>query len=68
LGTKKLINYGYLTRNMRLISQKHAQYGGKDYHKFWVVIPNKVIEKLGWKTGEELEAEVKGNKLIIEKD
>ena len=53
---------------MRLISQKHAQYEGKDYHKFWVVIPNKIIEKLGWKAGEELEAEVKKDKLIIEKD
>lgn len=55
-------------QNMRLISQKHAQYEGKDYHKFWVVIPNKIIEKLGWKAGEELGAEVKNDKLVIEKD
>ncbi len=53
---------------MRLIGQKHSEYKGKDYHKFWVVIPNKLIEKLGWKAGEELEAEVKKDKLIIEKD
>ena len=53
---------------MRLLRQKHSQYGDKDYHKHWVVIPNKLIEKLGWKEGEDLEAEIKGDKLIIEKD
>ena len=53
---------------MRLIGQKHSEYHGKAYHKFWVVIPNKIIEKLGWKAGEELEAEIKKDKLIIEKD
>lgn len=52
---------------MRLISQKHSEYKGKKYHKFWVVIPNKVIEKLRWKTGEELKADTKENKIIIEK-
>ena len=53
---------------MRLLSQKHSEYKDKQYHKFWVVIPNKIIEKLGWKEGQDLEAEVKGDKLIIEKD
>ncbi len=52
---------------MRLISQKHSEYKGKKYHKFWIVIPNKIIEKLGWKTGEELNADTKENKIIIEK-
>ena len=53
---------------MRLLSQKSREYKGKAYHKFWVVIPNALIEKLGWKRGDELEAETKGDKLIIEKD
>lgn len=53
---------------MRLLSQKSREYQGKEYKKFWVVIPNKLVKKLGWKQGEELEAEVKGDKLIIEKD
>lgn len=53
---------------MRLLNQISREYKGKEYKKFWVVIPNKIIEKLGWKTGQELEAEVKGNKLVIEKD
>ena len=53
---------------MRLIKQHGREYQGKDYFKFIVVIPNKIIEKLGWRGGEDLEAEVKGDKLIIEKD
>jgi bifunctional DNA-binding transcriptional regulator/antitoxin component of YhaV-PrlF toxin-antitoxin module len=53
---------------MRLIKQHGRTYGDKDYYKFIVVIPNKDIEKLGWKGGEELETEIKGNKLVIEKD
>ena len=53
---------------MKLLSQEHSEYKGKHYHKFWVVIPNKLIEKLGWKSGEDLEAEVKKDKLIIEKE
>ncbi len=53
---------------MRLQSQKSREYKEKEYNKFWIVIPNKLIEKLGWKTGEDLEAEVKKGKLVIEKD
>jgi len=53
---------------MRLIKQHGRKYHETDYYKYIVVIPNKDIKKLGWKGGEELETEVKGNKLIIEKD
>ncbi|MBS3132964.1 AbrB/MazE/SpoVT family DNA-binding domain-containing protein [Candidatus Woesearchaeota archaeon] len=53
---------------MRLLSQKSREYKDKSYYKFWVVIPNKIVEKLGWKQGQELEAEVKDKKLVIEKD
>lgn len=58
----------YLSYLMRLLSQKSREYKDKEYIKHWVVIPNKLVEKLGWKRGEELEAEVKDKKLIIEKD
>ena len=53
---------------MRLIANKTREYKGKQYVKFSVVIPNKKIEKLGWKEGEDLECEIQGDKLIIEKD
>ena len=53
---------------MRLIPQKSRDYKGKAYYKFLIVIPSKILKKLGWEGGEELEAEVKGGKLIIDKD
>ena len=53
---------------MKLLSQKSREYKGKNYIKFWIVIANKLIEKLGWKKGDSLKAKVNGNKLIIEKE
>lgn len=53
---------------MKLLGQVSRKYKDQEYKKFWVVIPNKLIEKLGWKEGEELEADVKGDKLVIEKE
>jgi hypothetical protein len=55
-------------RVMRLLSHKSREYKGKEYTKHWIVIPNKLVEKLKWKMGDELEAEVKDDKLVIEKD
>lgn len=52
---------------MKLQSQVSRKVGNKEYRKFWIVIPEKLLKKLGWKTGQELEAEIKGNKLVIEK-
>lgn len=53
---------------MRLQSQVSRKVGDTEYKKSWIVIPEKLLKKLGWKTGQELEAEIKGNKLVIEKD
>ena len=53
---------------MRLLSQVSRVYGDTKYEKYWIVIPYELIKKLGWKKGEDLEAEVKGDKLVIEKD
>ncbi len=53
---------------MRLQKQLSKKIGDKEYAKYVIVVPPKTIDKLKWKEGEELEAEVKGDKLIIEKD
>lgn len=55
-------------QHIQILIQKSREYKGKDYTNFWIVIPNKFIEKLKWRTGDDLEAEVKGDKLIIDKD
>jgi len=53
--------------NMKLLFQEHLKYKDRKYHKFWVVIPNKIIDELQWKAGVKLEAEVNEEKLIIKK-
>jgi antitoxin component of MazEF toxin-antitoxin module len=53
---------------MKLQSQVSRKVGNTEYEKSWVVIPNKILEELKWKSGTELKAEVKGNKLIVEKE
>ena len=41
------------------------KYKGKLYEKFLVVIPQKVIQTLGWKKGQNLQAEVRNDQLCI---
>ncbi len=53
---------------MYLQKQLSKKIGDKEYAKWVIVIPPKLIEKLGWKAGKELEADIKGDKLIIEED
>ena len=50
---------------MKLIKQQGRKYKDKEYFKYIVVIPNKIIKKLGWMGGEELSVEVKEKKVII---
>ena len=52
---------------MKLQSQVSRTYNKTEYQKFWVVIPNKLLKLLNWKTGQDLEGEVKEDKLIIKK-
>lgn len=52
---------------MKLQSQVSRKVGDTEYLKSWVVIPNKLLEKLKWKSGQKLEAEVKDGRLIIKK-
>ena len=34
---------------MKLLSQKSREHKGKVYYTHWVVIPNSLVEKLGWR-------------------
>lgn len=53
---------------MKLQSQISRKYKDQEYKKYWIVLSSKLIDKLGWKEGQELEADVKNEKLVIEKD
>ena len=50
---------------MKLQSQVSRRVGKKEYYKFWVVIPNETVEKLGWVEGQEVSPEVKGHTLLL---
>jgi bifunctional DNA-binding transcriptional regulator/antitoxin component of YhaV-PrlF toxin-antitoxin module len=52
---------------MKLLSQVSRKVGDTEYEKSWVVIPQKVLEILKWKKGQELETEINDGKLIIKK-
>tara|TARA_Y100000310_G_C20249649_1_gene608492 strand:+ start:167 stop:328 length:162 start_codon:yes stop_codon:yes gene_type:complete len=52
---------------MKLQSQISRKYRNTEYKKFWVVISNKILKELGWKTGQKLEPKIKDGKIIIKK-
>ena len=53
---------------MKLQSQVSREYKGTKYEKFWIILPSKLVEKLKWKSGQELNADLKDSKLIIQKE
>jgi len=53
---------------MKITGHVSREYKGKKYEKCWIVIPNKILEKLGWKRGDDIEYEIKNDKLILEKE
>ena len=40
----------------------------REYFRYDVTIPNEVIDELGWKNVKNLKSEIKGKKLVIEKE
>jgi antitoxin component of MazEF toxin-antitoxin module len=52
---------------LKLQKQRTREVKGKEYHRWAVVLPPIELEKLRWKEGEELEAEARGNELIVKK-
>ena len=52
---------------MRLQKQLSRKVGSTEYAKWVIVIPPETIKELEWKEGQELEEEVKDNKLSIKK-
>ena len=52
---------------MKLQKQTTRKVGNKKYSKWVAVLPAKLIKKLGWKEGDELEASLDEKKLAVEK-
>lgn len=52
---------------MKLQKQLSRKYGGKEYPKWVVVIPPETIDEAGWKDGDNLQVDIKGDKLILKR-
>jgi len=50
---------------MKLQKQSVGKVGGKEYHKFVIVVPNDLVEKAGLKEGQELEGEAKEGEIKV---
>ena len=50
---------------MKLQKQPNRRFGGKDYAKWVVVLPPRIIGRLGWKEGQEFKFQVDGKTLRI---
>lgn len=50
---------------MKLQKQLSRQFAGKEYAKWVVVLPPKIVQELGWREGQELVAEIDGKSLRV---
>jgi bifunctional DNA-binding transcriptional regulator/antitoxin component of YhaV-PrlF toxin-antitoxin module len=53
---------------VKLQKQLSRKTQDREYPKWVIVIPPKVVEKLGWEEGEVLRQEVRNNKLILQSE
>jgi hypothetical protein len=56
-----------INRNMKLQKQLSRKVGNKEYPKYVAVIPPKIVKEAKLKEGDELNIEVKKDKIIISK-
>ncbi len=52
---------------MKVMKEKSREYNGKEYYRYRINIPEKIIEEAGIKEGDELEAEVKKGEIKLKK-
>jgi len=52
---------------MKLQKRFLRKYKNKDYYKFMINLPPEIIEKSGFKEGDELEAEAKKGEIKLKK-
>ncbi len=64
MGTRTDINV-WVPETMRLQKVKHSSYKGTEYYKYVINLPTEIIDKLGWREGQEIQPEVKERTLIL---
>ena len=53
---------------MKLQKQEAYKYKDTIHYKYAIIIPENTIKALGWKEGDELKAEGKNGKMVVEKE
>jgi len=51
---------------MKLQKQVAYKYKDKTHYKYVIIVPQNLINNLGWQEGQELESKIDGLKLILE--
>ncbi len=64
---KTLINMVPSCLSMKLQKQKAYKYKDKAHYKYVLVVNEKLVDALGWESGDELTASVKKGKLVVVK-
>ena len=52
---------------MKILKEKSREYNGKSYYKYKINIPEKILKKAGFKTGDELKADAKKGEIKLRK-
>lgn len=52
---------------MKILKEKSREYKGQVYYKFKINIPEMVLDNVGFKAGDDLEAISENGKLILKK-
>ena len=63
----KIYKLDIYSNSMKILKEKSREYKGKAYHKYKVNIPSDIMEKSGFKEGDELEAEAKKGEIKLKK-
>lgn len=50
---------------MKLQKVKTREREGKEYHKYQITLPKKLVEALDWEAGKKLKAELEENGIIL---
>ena len=51
---------------MKLQKQVAYKYKDKTHHKYVIILPENIVNELGWKEGQGLNLKVEGSRLIVD--
>lgn len=52
---------------MKLQKRFNRKVGDKEYSKWVVTLPPEIVDSVGWKQGDELEVDMKDDKVVIKR-